>query len=172
MGKIETVTDDPSDKILKHLSDIAIKGRDGGLKKSFLAMAGMYSQLWRQYSDYIVQTTQGYENRDSITRQKNLMDVVIFAKWNAYNFPALMSFKIPEKIPEFPAQLAEIFDFPVMVGYMVGPVSDTIKDYLCGVDKMDMATLEQKILSREAHLLQHGVEGLEVLKPRGPEPGL
>lgn len=131
---------------------------------------GTYAALWPIFRDNLVKKTMGTHNLPDEQLQENLMDLVIFTRWNKENFTWLIGAAKPSGgLPDYPAAMEKIDTFPVFLHYMADKVSPVIQTYLRVSMGMNESALENALGARENALIASGVRGVEILTPIPPE---
>lgn len=184
-------------QILAHLKDLVRTVMDGeaGPKKSFLALAGdmrfsgpeikllflhasktaqtelngTHAGLWPLYRDNLIKKTMWAETLPPELLHENLMDIVIFSRWNKEKFQTIMKLPSPQTTPDYPAAMGAVDGFPVLLFYMADKVSPVIEKHLCESMGINGEELARKLSDREATLVQDGVGGVEILMPIPPQ---
>lgn len=130
---------------------------------------GTYAGLWSMFRDNLIKKTMGTHNLPDQHVRENLMDLVIFARWNKENFTKVMDIRDIGNVPEYPAAMEEIRNFPTLLHYMADKVSPVLESYLRGSLQIDAADFGAILDDRENALIADGVRGVEILMPIPPE---
>lgn len=136
---------------------------------------GRYDRLWGFYSDYLVKAVDGFDKLDWEMQNKKMIDMIVFSKWNARNFPAIMGFTLPEDPPPYGAAPEEVGTFKMFLSYMQSSIVPVLKASLSERLQINEEKLGAMLSHREEHLIRSELEGLEILKPfsegtRFPKP--
>lgn len=117
------------------------------------------------FADGIAKSVSGFESKTEPARLKNLMDALIFARWDAQNFETMFSKEIPDSALKYPASRRGLKTYEQALAYMTHSVEPVIVARLCEGFGIDKPALDSVLEQREFELLDSELKGLEVLRP-------
>lgn len=184
-------------EILEHLSDIsaAFRARDGGLRTSFQDACGDQKFSARQQgllfenasatakmeigpklrdlSHFLGEgLSKRVSNFDALPEEalkKNLLDIVIFSRWEAHNVPLILGCDLPKTAPPYGSRVSKLEDFQTALAYMHHSVEPAIIASLCKSENITQVQFETRLNHRVEELLEEEIAGVETLAPISPK---
>lgn len=140
--------------IFRHASDNARLGIDGSL-----------SQTWLLFRDGLAQSMMSYTQPTPEQSLTPLLNAIVISRWNAENFPKLLDFEVPEKVPSYPASMQQLFDFRLVPAYIDRSVIPELKLAMAEHFGIEATALEEMVAAREKALIEGRVHGYDALMP-------
>jgi hypothetical protein len=180
-----------ADEILSHVSQILSKGTSGlaPLRTSFMEVAE-----GRRFSSPEFKTLIAHANKTGLTNIDNnatslwhlfkdplgkraivsdlepvgdeiCMDMIIYTRWAAHNFPMIMNVSLPKETPNLLCRASDVSEFSVFLAYMDQKIVPALERHLCHAQGIGPDALNAQVKAREKEILSENARGVDVIKP-------
>ena len=93
------------------------------------------------------------------------MDMIIYTRWAAHNFPMIMNVSLPKETPKLLCRVSDVSEFPVFLAYMEQKIVPALEKHLCHAQGIGIDALNARIKAREKDIISENARGVDVIKP-------